>query len=102
MRLEDLQIKAKPDPYVLTTGCVAASLGGITLEEATVIMHTFSDKKAVYRFSQSTNPTYFVKAGTITAIIMDVRRKFPYGTLASSVRTRYNECLRLARAMNAP
>ena len=94
------ELKTKPCPYELTAKSVAASLGGITESEADVILHTLTDKKSVLRFSTSTNPVYYVKAGTVTAIIMDVRRKFPYGTLASAVRTRYNESLRLARALN--
>ena len=87
--------------YLLTSKDVAACLGGITEAEADVIMLTLTDKKSVYLFSLSTHPTRYVKAGTVTAIIMEVRRKYPYGTLASAVRTRYTESLKIASLLNA-
>ena len=87
------------DHFVLDKHDVAACFG-ITPEEAHVIMLTFSGRKEVRLFSSSTSPNLLVTAGMVSGIIHNIRTKFPYGTLASAVRIRYNDILQIAKLLN--
>ena len=92
--------KEEVDYFVLDKDDVAACFGGVTPEEAHAIMLTFTTGyKEVRSFSSSTNPTILVTAGTVSGIILNLRKRFPYGTLASAVRIRYNEVLLLAKKL---
>jgi len=99
MSKEKQEEKEEIDQFVLDKHDVAACFGGITPEEAHVIMLTFTGYKEVRLFSSSTNPTILVTAGTVSGIIHNLRKRFPYGTLASAVRARYNEVLQLAKKL---